>query len=148
MLPFVTLPLRPWLTALTVSVSPLVFSSLSKTFMLIGMSSLVVASSSLATGAISTRFRVIIPTSVVFPASMVKGPLSPLNITIPEEVAKKLAPIRNKSRFIAEAVKEKIQREKRRKLEKLMIEGYQNSAKEDKDINEVWQQVNSDEGWE
>ena len=70
-----------------------------------------------------------------------------LNITLPESVAKVLAEQRNKSRFIAEAVEEKFEREKRRKIEQLMVEGYQEAQKEGKMLRDDWEKAGLEE-WE
>ena len=52
-----------------------------------------------------------------------------LNITLPEEIAQELKYIPNKSSFISEAVKEKIERINKEKLDKLLIEGYKATSK-------------------
>lgn len=70
-----------------------------------------------------------------------------LNITIPEDVAEQLHDIPNKSRFIARAVAEKFDREKRQKLEKAMIEGYKEAAAEDRRLNDEWGNATREE-WE
>ena len=70
-----------------------------------------------------------------------------LNITLPESVVKVLAEQRNKSRFIAEAVEEKFEREKRRKIEQLMVEGYQEAQKEGKMLRDDWEKAGLEE-WE
>lgn len=70
-----------------------------------------------------------------------------LNITLPDEIAKKLAQIHNKSRFIAEVLKEKFEQEKQKKIEMLMIEGYKATCLEDKKINDEWEQTSLDK-WE
>ncbi|MBI4744811.1 MAG: hypothetical protein HY776_08380 [Actinobacteria bacterium] len=64
-----------------------------------------------------------------------------LNITLPDEIAKQLAEKRNKSRFIAEALEEKLEREKRKKIERLLREGYKASSKEDKKLNVDWEKA-------
>ncbi len=69
-----------------------------------------------------------------------------LNITIPEEINKEIKNISNKSSFISEAIKEKIERIKKEKLDKLLIEGYQATSKEDKEINDEWEDITL-EGW-
>ena len=61
-----------------------------------------------------------------------------LNITVPEDVAEQLHDIPNKSQFIAQAVKEKFDREKKQKLEKALIEGYKETAAEDRQISRDW----------
>jgi metal-responsive CopG/Arc/MetJ family transcriptional regulator len=69
-----------------------------------------------------------------------------LNITLPDETAKKLEHIKNKSRFIAEALNEKIEREDKKQLEKLLIDGYSASYKEDIEIQDSWQ-ITDTENW-
>lgn len=69
-----------------------------------------------------------------------------LNITIPEEINEEIKSIPNKSSFIAEAIKEKIDRINKEKLDELLIEGYQATAKEDKMINDEWENITL-EGW-
>lgn len=70
-----------------------------------------------------------------------------LNITMPEDIAEKLEGIRNKSAFIAEALKEKFVRDKKEKIENLLVDCYKNAQKnsllEDKD----WDNAVND-GWE
>lgn len=68
-----------------------------------------------------------------------------LNITMPDDVAHELVHVRNKSRFIADAVREKIERDKKMRVEQMMIEGYRESYQEDRDINREWE--TTDEGW-
>lgn len=70
-----------------------------------------------------------------------------LNITLPDEIAKQLSEKHNKSRFIAEALKEKFEKEKRKKIERLLREGYKASSKEDKELNEDWEKA-SLEKWD
>jgi len=72
--------------------------------------------------------------------------LKRLNITLPEEIAQEIKDIPNKSRFISEAVKEKLDRIDKEKLDKLLIEGYKATGKEDKKINREWEKVTL-EGW-
>jgi len=73
--------------------------------------------------------------------------LKRLNITIPEEINKEIKNIPNKSSFISEAIKEKIDRINKEKLDKLLIEGYKTTHKEDKEINDEWEDITL-EGWE
>ena len=68
-----------------------------------------------------------------------------LNITLPEEIAQELKYIPNKSSFISEAVKEKIERINKEKLDKLLIEGYRATRKEDKEINQEWEKITLEE---
>lgn len=64
-----------------------------------------------------------------------------LNITLPENLAQELEAISNKSRFIAEAVKEKLERIRREKLDKLLVEGYKEACKEDREVDREWEEV-------
>ena len=61
-----------------------------------------------------------------------------LNITLPEEVVGSLEPISNKSRFIAEAVREKLARERRQRLDALLCEGYKATAAEAHRTDREW----------
>lgn len=54
-----------------------------------------------------------------------------LNITLPEELAERIADKPNKSRFIAEALEEKLEREEKQELDRLLYEGYNKTAQED-----------------
>ena len=72
--------------------------------------------------------------------------LKRLNITLPEKIAQEIKYIPNKSSFISEAVKEKLDRIKKEKLDKLLIEGYKATRKEDKEINQEWEKITL-EGW-
>ncbi len=69
-----------------------------------------------------------------------------LNITLPEEIAQEIKYIPNKSAFISQAVKEKLERIIKEKLDKLLIEGYRATRKEDKEINQEWEKITL-EGW-
>ena len=69
-----------------------------------------------------------------------------LNITLPEKIAQEIKDIPNKSCFISEAVKEKLERINKEKLDKLLIEGYKATRKEDKEINQEWEKITL-EGW-
>jgi len=70
-----------------------------------------------------------------------------LNITLPEEIAKKLAKQSNKSRFIAEALKEKMERDRKRELEGKLLEGYRASVQNDAEIQDDWEKTDI-EGWD
>jgi metal-responsive CopG/Arc/MetJ family transcriptional regulator len=69
-----------------------------------------------------------------------------LNITIPEELSRDLKEITNKSRFIVEALKEKMERERKKKFDDLLIEAYKSLREEDKEINDEWEKITL-EGW-
>ena len=68
-----------------------------------------------------------------------------LNITLPEDVVRYLAEKQNKSRFIAEALREKLEREKREKIETLMAEGYKNAEPGDKKLDAEWEKASLEE---
>jgi len=72
--------------------------------------------------------------------------LKRLNITLPEEIAQEIKDIPNKSGFISEAVKEKLDRINKEKLDKLLIEGYKATRREDREINQDWEKITL-EGW-
>ena len=72
--------------------------------------------------------------------------LKRLNITLPEEIAQEIKDIPNKSGFISEAVKEKLDRINKEKLDKLLIEGYKATRREDREINQEWEKITM-EGW-
>ncbi len=69
-----------------------------------------------------------------------------LNITLPESLIEEIKDLSNKSRFIADALKEKLERIKREKLDRRLIEGYKSTKEEDKKINEEWEKITL-EGW-
>ena len=69
-----------------------------------------------------------------------------LNITLPERVAEAIATYENKSRFIADAINEKIERDKKEKLDTLLVEGYKSEGSADKIINKEWEGATL-EGW-
>ncbi len=62
-----------------------------------------------------------------------------LNITLPNEIAKKLASKHNKSRFIAIALEEKMERDRKKKVERLLFEGYKATSKEDEKLQADWE---------
>ena len=68
-----------------------------------------------------------------------------LNITLPEEIADKIADIPNKSRFIAEALEEKIEREEQKKLNELLKEGYQEKPDNEEDFQQIWDDTEIEE---
>jgi len=69
-----------------------------------------------------------------------------LNITLPEDLIEEIKDLSNKSRFIADALKEKLERIKREELDRRLIEGYKATIEEDKKINEEWEKITL-EGW-
>lgn len=69
-----------------------------------------------------------------------------LNITLPDELAREIADKHNKSRFIAEALKEKIEREKQKRIEHFLREGYEATSEEDTKLQVDWENSGI-EGW-
>ena len=57
-----------------------------------------------------------------------------LNITLPERVAEAIEVYQNKSKFIAEAINEKIENDKKEKLDTLLVEGYKSECNTDNKI--------------
>jgi len=64
-----------------------------------------------------------------------------LNITLPEQIIEEIKNIPNKSRFITQALKEKLERIKREKLDELLIEGYKATKKENNRIDKEWEKI-------
>jgi metal-responsive CopG/Arc/MetJ family transcriptional regulator len=69
-----------------------------------------------------------------------------LNITLPERVAEAIATYENKSRFIADAIIEKIDKDKKEKLDTLLVEGYKSEYSPDEKVNNEWEAATL-EGW-
>ena len=69
-----------------------------------------------------------------------------VNITLPDEVIREMKGLPNKSRFIAEALKEKLERIEREKLDRLLVEGYKATKEEEKRIDKEWEKITL-EGW-
>ncbi len=61
-----------------------------------------------------------------------------MNIMMPDELAAHLKHVPNKSRYIAEALEERIQRERSRKLRATLAEAYASSAVEDPALAQEW----------
>ena len=73
-----------------------------------------------------------------------------LNITLPKELVRsldKLAGPRKRSRFIAEALENQIKQYEKKKLEKLLAEGYRATEKEDVAFAREFEAVDL-EGWD
>lgn len=64
-----------------------------------------------------------------------------LNIALPDDLGKELKKVSNRSRFISQVLREKLEREKRQRLDKLLIEGYQHIREEDKILDKEWSKV-------
>lgn len=67
-----------------------------------------------------------------------------INITLPFEVAKMLENVKNKSAFIAEAIKERIEREEKASLVRELTEGYRTRKKEEKELSLDWDTTSGD----
>lgn len=64
-----------------------------------------------------------------------------LNITLPDDIVNELDSIPNKSRYIAAALKEKMEKEKKQKLDALLCEGYQTTKEEDEALDKEWEKA-------
>ena len=62
-----------------------------------------------------------------------------LNITVPEDVADILKGVKNKSAFIAEAVREYKKQKDKEKLISELKEGYMSTAEEDIELSTDWE---------
>ncbi|HEX7627576.1 MAG TPA: hypothetical protein VF354_01470 [Candidatus Methanoperedens sp.] len=67
-----------------------------------------------------------------------------VNITLPLEIAEMLRNVKNKSSFIAEAIRERIEREEKANLIKELSEGYKARNKEDKELANEWSMTSGD----
>lgn len=70
-----------------------------------------------------------------------------MNIMMPEELSEYLKKVPNKSRYIAEAVAERVQRERTKHLRSLLAEAYTHSAKEDAAVTTDWAGTLKDGAW-
>jgi predicted CopG family antitoxin len=61
-----------------------------------------------------------------------------LNITLPSDVMENIKDVKNKSAFIADVIREHLNKEKKQKLMGLLQEGYIATKKEDKKITAEW----------
>ena len=67
-----------------------------------------------------------------------------INITLPFEVAQMVENVKNKSAFIAEAIKERIEREEKANLIRELSEGYKIRKKEDTQLSLDWNDTSGD----
>ena len=73
-----------------------------------------------------------------------------LNITLPKglvEAMNRVTEPRKRSRFIAEAVRLKIEQKEKEDLEKLLVEGYRAAAKESLELTKEFESADL-EGWD
>ena len=69
------------------------------------------------------------------------------NITVPDKIAQQLKKVDNKSRFISEAVEEKIKAQEKEKRMLIMAQEYTEMASEQKELMKDWSATET-EGWE
>jgi metal-responsive CopG/Arc/MetJ family transcriptional regulator len=67
-----------------------------------------------------------------------------VNITLPMEIAQMLRNVKNKSAFIADAIRERVDREEKANLIKELTEGYQIRRKEDNELSLDWDTTSGD----
>jgi uncharacterized membrane protein YgaE (UPF0421/DUF939 family) len=67
-----------------------------------------------------------------------------LNITLPEDVMKILSAVKNKSAYIAEAVKEKRRLEEKERTRKKIEAAYKQAAQEDYETYKDWEDTLKD----
>jgi metal-responsive CopG/Arc/MetJ family transcriptional regulator len=73
-----------------------------------------------------------------------------LNITLPKglvDAMNRMTEPRKRSRFIAEAVRHKIEQKEKEEMEKLLVEGYRAAAKESLTITKEFENTDL-EGWD
>ncbi len=67
-----------------------------------------------------------------------------VNITLPFEIAEMIKNVTNKSAFIAEAIRDRAEREEKANLIKELTEGYKVRKKEDKELSLDWDKTSGD----
>ena len=67
-----------------------------------------------------------------------------MNITLPLEIAEMLKNVKNKSSFIAESIKERIERERKANLVKELTAGYKVRKLEDERLSQDWDITSGD----
>ncbi|MCG2710118.1 MAG: hypothetical protein L6246_07385 [Thermodesulfovibrionales bacterium] len=67
-----------------------------------------------------------------------------LNITLPEDAVKILSDVRNKSAYIAEAIRQKKMIEEKEKLKKKLESAYKLAAQEDYETYKDWEDTIQD----
>jgi hypothetical protein len=67
-----------------------------------------------------------------------------MNITIPGDVGDILAEVKNKSAYIAEAVREKKQVEEKKRLRQELSAAYKQAAKEEYETHKEWEDTMMD----
>jgi len=67
-----------------------------------------------------------------------------MNITLPLEIAEMLKNVKNKSAFIAESIRERIEKEKKANLIKELTAGYKVRKLEDERLSQDWDITSGD----
>ena len=67
-----------------------------------------------------------------------------MNITVPDDIGKELGRIKNKSRFIAQTLREKFMAERKKSTDSLLENAYKKAATEDRDLVQDWNGVSGD----
>ena len=67
-----------------------------------------------------------------------------LNITLPEDVGEILSAVKNKSAYIADAIKEKRRIEEKEKMRKQLASAYKQAAREDYETYQEWEETIGD----
>ncbi len=67
-----------------------------------------------------------------------------LNITLPEDVARLLSGLKNKSAYIADAIKQKKKMEEKAKIKKALEAAYKESVREDFETYQAWEDTLKD----
>ncbi len=67
-----------------------------------------------------------------------------LNITLPEDVAKILSGVKNKSAYIADAIKQKKKMEEKEKMKKTLEAAYKEAVHEDYETYKEWEDTIKD----
>ena len=67
-----------------------------------------------------------------------------LNITLPEEVGRILSKVKNKSAYIAEAIKEKKRVEDEEKRKRELAAAYRQAAEEEHEVYQEWEDTLKD----
>jgi hypothetical protein len=67
-----------------------------------------------------------------------------VNITLPLEIAEMIKNRKNKSAYIAEAIRDKAEREEKANLIKELTEGYKVRKKEERELSLAWDTTSGD----
>ena len=67
-----------------------------------------------------------------------------VNITLPFEIVEMIKNVKNKSAFIAEAIRDRVEREEKANLIKELTEGYNVRKKEDQELSLDWDATSGD----